>query len=268
MALAVFARALGLVLIVGAGATMYWLTTSDRFLIDPPGVPIAGLSYTDEQQVREQAGLTGGSGPNVFRVHATAMADAIRALPSVESAEVWVALPDRVEITVHERQPLLAWQTTESAYLVDIAGAILSVAPPGGAFPVVDDRREASASLTVGERLDEVDLAAARLLLTTTPADLGSSSSALTLTIDDEDGFSLVSAAPAWRAVFGFYTANQLRPEDRVPRQRQCLASMLAGGEARLEVIYLAVAGETCGTYRDRPTPSARFYQNVGKPGA
>jgi hypothetical protein len=282
------ARVVGVALIVGSGAAMYWLTTAAAFRIDPQSIRIGGLAYTDEQQVREAVGLAGDGRPNVFRVHAGAMAEALRSLPSVASAEVVVALPDRLEIDIVEREPLIVWRTGSHAFLADIGGALLAeVAPagsplpdpassaspsPGGSaapatpLPQVEDLRAASQALAVGARLDAVDMAAARLLLTITAQDVGSLALALQLTIDDEDGYALVSQQPPWRAVFGFYTANLRQPADLVPRQRQCLASILAGGEDRLEVVYLAVAGDSCGTYRDRPTPSALFSQNVGKP--
>jgi hypothetical protein len=276
------ARGVGVALIVGSGAAMYWLTTAAAFRIDAQSVRIGGLAYTDEEQVREAVGLAGEGRPNVFRVHAGAMAEALRNLPSVASAEVVVSLPDRLEIDIVERQPLLVWRTGRGAFLSDISGALLAdVAParsaspdPGNSaaptaaapLPQVEDLRAASQALDVGGRLDAVDMAAARLLLTITPHDVGSRALTLQLTVDDEDGYALVSQQPAWRAVFGFYTSNLRRPEDLVPRQRQCLASLIAGGEDRLSIAYLAVDGDSCGTYRDRPTPSALFSQNVGKP--
>lgn len=284
------ARVVGAALIVGSGAAMYWLTTAAAFRIDPQSVRIGGLAYTDERQVRAAVGLAGDGRPNVFRVHAGAIAEALRSLPSVASAVVVVALPGRLEIDIVERQPLLVWRTGSGAFLADIGGALLAeVAPapagsaapdpglsaapdPGGSaapaapLPQVEDLRAASQALAVGGRLDEVDMAAAQLLLTIKPQDVGSRALALHLTVDDEDGYALVSQQPAWRAVFGFYTSNLRRPEDLVPRQRQCLASLLASGEDRLSIAYLAVDGDGCGTYRDRPTPSALFSQNVGKP--
>ena len=43
--------------------------------------------------------------------------------------------------------------------------------------------------LAPGDRLDDVDLAAARLLLTITPADVGSASTATGLYVNDADGW-------------------------------------------------------------------------------
>jgi hypothetical protein len=270
----------GLALIVGSGAAMYWLTTAAAFRINAQSVRIGGLAYTDEQQVREAVGLAGDGRPNVFRVHAGAMAEALRNLPSVASAEVIVSLPDRLEIDIVERQPLVVWRTESGAFLADISGALLAeVAPaglaspdpgssaaPAAPLPQVEDLRAASQGLAIGGRLDAVDMAAVRLLLTITPQDVGSRALALQLTVDDEDGYALVSEQPPWRAVFGFYTSNLRRPEDLVPRQRQCLESLITGGEDRLSIAYLAVDGDGCGTYRDRPTPTALFSQNVRKP--
>jgi cell division septal protein FtsQ len=269
VAATVLARLAGTVLVVAAGGGLYWLTSAEQFRLDPQAIVINGLAGTSEVDVRERLGIAPEARPNVFRLRAAQMADAVRTLPSVASAEVVVALPDRLEVHVVERQPLLVWRVGERAFRADAEGALISAADPAaGGLQVVTDDRAASRELAVGGRLDEVDVQAARLLLTLTPAELGSRSAGLAVTIDDADGYVLVSQAPAWRAIFGFYTANLRRPADLVPRQRQCLASLIAAGEDRLAVAYLAVSADGCGTYREGPTPSALFFQNVGRSGA
>lgn len=268
VAATVLARVAGVVLVVAAGGGLYWLTSAEQFRLDPQAVVISGLAGTSELEVRERLGFTPGARPNVFRLRVAQMADAVRSLPSVASAEVVVALPDRLEVHVVERQPLLVWRVGESAFSTDAEGALISVTDAEAAgLPVVTDDRAASSELAIGGRLDEVDLQAARLLLTLTPADLGSRSVGLAVTVNDADGYALVSQAPPWRAIFGFYTANLRRPADLVPRQRQCLASLIAAGEDRVAVAYLAVSADGCGTYREGPTPSALFSQNVGRSG-
>ena len=193
------------------------------------------------------------------------MAETLRGLPSVASADVEVSLPNDVQVTVHEREPLLVWRTPNGAFLVDATGTLLAAAPADSNLPAVDDRRSTAGNLVSGDRLDGVDVAAARLLLTITPADVGSPATATGVFVNDADGWYMTASGPYWRAIFGFYTANQLRPEARVPRQRQCLASLLAERQGRPTLVYLAVEGDRCGTYRDEPTPSAEDVQNVGE---
>ena len=259
------ARALGLILILVTAVGIYWFVSADRFRLDPSRLRIEGLVYTDEQQLMAAIGLDDDARPNVFRLKPAHMAEMLRGLPSVASADVEVSLPDEVEVTVHEREPLLIWRTSNGPFLVDATGALLAVAPADSALPIVDDQRSTASNLAAGDRLDEVDVAAARLLLTITPADVGSPVTATGVYVNDADGWYMTANQPYWRAIFGFYTANQLRPEARVPRQRQCLASLLAERQGRPTLVYLAVEGDRCGTYRDEPTPSAEDVQNVGE---
>ena len=248
-------------------SALYWLTGADEFRLDPQKVAISGLVYTDEQAIRDLLGLVPAQEPNVFRLRPAAMAESLRSLPTVASAEVEVTLPNRLAVTVHEREPLFVWQTNGGPLLVDASGTLLAGAPASGTgLPTVEDRRATGPLPAIGSRLEEVDVAAARLLLTITPADIGSASSELKLLVDDEEGWSIASQVPPWRAVFGFYTTNLRRPEELIPRQRQCLSSLLAERHEQLTVIYLAVAGDRCGSFRDQPTPTARSVQNVGRP--
>jgi POTRA domain, FtsQ-type len=261
----VAARVVGIAVVVATAAGVYWFVSTDRFQLDPDQVHISGLVYTDEPTLRAAIGLAEDARPNVFRLKPAQMAEALRDLPSVATAEVEVTLPDKLDVTVHERAPLLIWRTSHGAFLVDVTGTLLATAPTDSTLPAVEDQRSSAADLEPGDRLDDVDLTAAKLLLTITPADVGSASTATGLYVNDADGWYMTASQPDWRAIFGFYTANQLKPDDRVPRQRQCLASLLADRLGRPTLVYLAVEGDRCGTFRDEPTPSAEDVQNVGE---
>ena len=118
--------------------------------------------------------------------------------------------------------------------------------------PPIDDRRAASTSLTVGSRLDAVDLDAATRLASLRPADVGSSAVALAIAVTDENGFVLTTKPAGWSAIFGFYTPS-LRTTELIPGQVRLLRSLLVGREPQVERVILA--SETDGTYVPRATP-------------
>ena len=87
----------------------------------------------------------------IFRLDTQAVARRIAALPAVESVEVSAKLPDRLIVQVHERVPVIIWQTGDQAILIDEHGWVL--APAGdqslprvlqteGDAPVVGSRIE------------------------------------------------------------------------------------------------------------------------------
>jgi hypothetical protein len=163
-------------------------------------------------------------------------------------------------VTLEERRPVLIWQVGARRYLADADGslfAMLGADPPPGAagLPVVDDRRAASAGLSVGLRLDDVDLDAATRLASLVPADVGSSAVSLAVSVTDANGFTLETRPAGWSAVFGFYTPS-LRTTELIPGQVRLLRSLLVGREATVERVILA--SETDGTYTPRSTPSAK----------
>ena len=195
------------------------------------------------------------------------MAEALRGLPSVATAEVEVTLPDKLDVAVHERDAAArSGAPRHGAFLVDVDGHLAGHRrPTDSTLPAVEDQRASAADLASGDRLDDVDLAAARLLLTITPADVGSASTATGLYVNDADGWYMTASQPDWRAIFGHYTANQL---DRMTEYRvsgsaspHCWPTAWAGRRWST----CAVEGDRCGTFRDEPTPSAEDVQNVGE---
>jgi hypothetical protein len=116
----------------------------------------------------------------------------------------------------------------------------------------VDDQRAASAGLSVGRRLEPVDLDAATRLASVKPVDVGSDADSLGVQLTDANGFMLRARPASWAAVFGFYTPS-LRTTELIAGQVRLLRSLLIGREPRLERIILA--SETDGTYTLRPTP-------------
>ena len=181
-------------------------------------------------------------------------------LTTIARARVSVQLPDTLAVALEEREPILVWKVGERRYLVDDAGALFAKladkpSPDAAALPVVDDHRAASAGLSVGRALDPVDLDAATRLASLHPADVGSASDALAVSLTDENGFLVRSKPAVWTAIFGFYTPS-LRTTALIPGQVRLLRSLLAGREPEVERVILA--SDTDGTYIARPTPTPK----------
>jgi cell division septal protein FtsQ len=244
-------RLLAAVTLLASAAAFYGVTSSSAFELER--LEIGGASQAAPLDVRRAAEAAIGQRPNLFRVRAADIADAVSAVPAVRAARVDLALPDRIVVSVTERTPILTWQTASSAFLVDAEGRLFLAASPEQSradLPLVRDSREFAASLGLGEWLEPADLAAVRRLGGLTPRDLGSKASALQLTVDDTQGWML-TAPRSWRAIFGFYTSRSRRAE-LIPAQVQCLRALLAGGEAKIDRVYLGRPGERCGTYTSR----------------
>jgi hypothetical protein len=125
--------------------------------------------------------------------------------------------------------------------------------PAAAGLPVVEDRRAASAGLSVGSAIGAVDLDAATRLASLVPSDVGSAAEALHVFVDDASGFTVRTRPAGWRAVFGFYTPT-LRTPELIPGQVRLLRSLLIGREGQIERIILA--SETDGTFVPKPTPT------------
>jgi hypothetical protein len=264
---------LGMAAVVAAGA---WLLGDPAFRVDPAGVTVTGARFTDAAAIRARTGLGGGARPTLFILATRQMESDIEQLPTVVRADVTATLPDQVSISVVERTPMVAWWTGDQGWLVDVDGVVLGPTSAigseelgdgstGSALPaIVDDR--ADVTLTPGERVDPVDLEAVRLLGAITPALVSSQAPALTLSIDDTDGYVL--AWPGhWRAVFGQYTRTLL-PPDRIPAQVQCLSALLGDREGTVTGATLAVSADRCGTFLPGTPEPTRRPRRTPKPDA
>lgn len=251
------ARAAALLGMLACGFALTFVTGPSAFALTRTDVP--ALTWTDEQLVRETLALANGA--NVFQLDTAPLAAGLRALPAVAAAEVSVSLPDAaVVVTIEERVPVLAWDVGDTRYIADRDGVIFAEVEASAPLPagvaVVDDRRGAGASagvLSIGGRLDAVDLDVATRLGSVSPADIGSNADRLRVMVTDAEGF-ILSVQGGWTAVFGFYSPAT-RATDMIPGQVRLLRSLLAGRESAVARIVLA--SETGGTYIPRATPKA-----------
>jgi hypothetical protein len=248
-----------LAILLSAGA-IYGLASTSAFSYSQ--VRIEGVAVTSEQAVRETLGLALGA--NLFGVETEPIEERLEGLPAVAAAEVSVALPDTVAVSIEERRALLVWRAGEQRWLVDGSGSLFAEVgddtPEVAAdLPVVSDDRAASRRFRVGTTIDPVDLDAATRLASLTPAEVGSAAAGLSVGVTDDNGFVLSSAPRSWVAVFGFYGLS-LRTPDLIPGQVQLLGALLAeAGEPTVALVILA--DDRDGTYIPKasasPSPSA-----------
>lgn len=200
-----------------------WLRVSD--------VEWHGHQLTAERDLRDEASAV--QGQNALLVDSRALQRRIEALPGVAGARVDVRLPGRIAITLREEPPAFVWRTSAVQLVGAASGAIIgqvardtSLSDELGALPFVDDRRRASRDLTVGDSIDPSSLAIALELARLDPAALGSTTSGLSVHIDEEFGFVLDSAQPAWSAAFGVYGMDPELTQDAAARIERQVAGV------------------------------------------
>ena len=245
-----------LAMLASAGA-IYGVGASSAF--EYARLQVDGAVFTE--LVAAEDAVADARGENLFRLPTAPLEAALEELPTVARANVTVQLPDSLVVTLQERVPVLVWRVGARRYLADVDGQLfgrLGDDPPASAadLPVIDDRRAASAGLSIGARLDPQDIDAARRLASLVPADVGSVADALAVRVTDHDGFVLRADPQGWIAIFGYYTPS-LRTPELIPGQVRLLRSLLIGREQLIARVILA--SETDGTYVPKPTaePSA-----------
>ena len=125
---------LQLALIGAEGFALLFLLAQPAFY--PRHVQIDGLSHLQQAEVRQALALP--TDRNLFFLNAAALEHRVEALPWVRTANVRVALPDRVTVQVTEWQPNAVLQVGEATYFVNQKGVILDPAPEAGGLTVID----------------------------------------------------------------------------------------------------------------------------------
>lgn len=241
-----------LALLASAGA-IYGVGASPAFAY--AHLRVVGAVYTEPAAA--EAAVDDARGVNLFQLATEPLVAALESLPTVESASVGVQLPGTLVVELREKTPVVIWRVGARRYLASAAGDLfgrLGDDPPDSAadLPIIDDRRAASAGLSVGARLDPQDIDAATRLASLVPADVGSVADDLGVRVTDENGFVVRADPQGWIAIFGFYTPS-LRTPELIPGQVRLLRSLLIGREPLIERVVLA--SETDGTYVPKPTP-------------
>jgi len=246
-------RAGALLAMLVSAAALYGVANSSAFTFEQ--LLLEGDALTDSNAVHQA--LEDVQGENLFGLRTSPLEAVLAELPTVHRADVTIRLPGTLLVRLQERTPILVWRVGARRYLVDADGHLFAKlgeepAADAAALPVVEDRRATSAGLSVGGRLEPVDLDAATRLASLVPADVGSEATTLTVAVGDANGFIVRARPQDWTAVFGFYTQS-LRTPDLIPGQVRLLRSLVIGREPLLERVILA--SETDGTYTVKPTP-------------
>ena len=179
-----------------------WLRVTD--------VAFAGQHYTAASDLDRI--LAEQRGTSVLAVDTAALRTRIARLPAVGEVTINASLLGRIDASVVERDAAFVWQTASGRYLGAADGTIFAllgeeeaVPPELQQLPLVRDERFVARLVTVGDVIPAGVVRTALRLVSIDPAELGSAAGALTLTLDDEYGFRLVSAAPEWQVALGPY---------------------------------------------------------------
>jgi hypothetical protein len=156
-------------------------------------------------------------GVSSLLVEGSAIAEAVQDLPGVETATVDIGLFGQVEVGLVEEAAVAVWRTDAVQLLVaedaTVVGTQSRDAPLRGAYanlPYVEDGRKTSGDLSMGDQLAPDELEAAIALAALPPAQLGSASNVLRISLDATYGFILSSPEAGWQAAFGYYRADPL----------------------------------------------------------
>lgn len=188
------------------------------WLVGGPALRIRAVAYSGADWT-EPAALDAVTGPmmgdSALLVDAGLIATELGELPGVESATVDIGLFGQVQVALVEGDAVAVWRTSAAQLLVAEDGTVVgtqsrdAIVPDAYAeLPFVDDQREASHDLWIGDQLpiDEVDAA---LALGDLPASrLGSASTILRISIDPTYGFILTSPQAGWQAAMGYYGSD------------------------------------------------------------
>ena len=229
---------------IGAGLLAALLAAGLVAVLNGPWLHASELAWAGER-LTPSADLARllepARGNNLLSLDTRALVARVERLPAVERAVVSAQIPGRLALSVTEKAPAFIWQTRSLRLIGAADGAMIGALPPGKALPpdlarlpFVDDRREAARLTGVGDVIPGPMLQIANYLARLDPALLGSKASRLSIRLDDEYGFILVSSAPAWQAAFGFYglepsdPGQSEGPHDRIETQVAAVRTLFA----------------------------------------
>lgn len=139
-----FTSAVLSVLLIGA---LYAVFNLDAFYVGEPVV--FGNKIVPSQEIAETSGMRGW---NIFFVEPRAVEAAVRTLPEFKDVQVYVTLPNTVEIYTTERKPLFVWEVAGKNYWVDDEG--IAMRPRGMVQTGWHVRDSEGKAVRFGERIN------------------------------------------------------------------------------------------------------------------
>lgn len=184
----------------------------------------------------------GVQGQNIFLVDIPALKERIEAIPLVASADVSKQWPNRIEVSIVERMPVLLWQTTQGSYSIDGQGMVIAQANQTagvGQLPMIinisNNGNGKVQPLQPGMHVDQTEVIFAKELFGRLPRVIGSNAFKLyydgTIYASNKDemggagskGSFIVESPDSWKAYLG--NATDVNPLDnRLLELQQILA--------------------------------------------
>ncbi len=136
---ACLAKLSALGVLLASAALLYHVLTSRGYFASE--VAVSGNRLVGSQQIVDAAAV---SGVHILWVNGRQVAQRLRGLPAVESAEVRPIFPRRVAIHLVERVPHAQWQVGSATFLVDRDGRVIGPAARGDSLVSVRESRGSS----------------------------------------------------------------------------------------------------------------------------
>lgn len=151
-------------------------------------------------------------GESLLLIDSAGLAAELGTLPAVERASVDITAFGEMRVSLVEGGAVAVWQTSAARLLLAEDGTVIGVQSRDArlpaslvGLPLVDDLREASHDLTVGDAVARQDLEGAVALSALPGSRFGSQAATLTVELDPTYGFVVSSPQAGWRAAFGYY---------------------------------------------------------------
>ncbi len=223
-------RAFSMALLIITLGTLYYVATAERFTVSR--IRVEGVQLIGVQEVER---LAAAHGQSIWLVDPVQVVEQVRTSAYVESAQVFVSLPDQITIMINERRPDLRWQSGGMRYLVDADGRVLGAdTAPVTDTLVIEDR--SARMLQPNDRVDPDALKLSRLLAMRLPNELG-----------------LQVASIGWDTGSGVFVTTT--------DQRMIIFGQTENLEVKLSILTMLLKDSTAFTYLDL-RPGTPFYRN------
>lgn len=139
-----FAAAVLMALLLGA---LYAMFNADFFFVGEPVV--VGNKIVPSEEVAQVSGMRGW---NIFFVEPRVVENAVRTLPEFKDVQVYVTLPNTIEIYTTERKPRFVWEVAGKNYWIDEDG--IAMRPRGMVHNGWHVRDAEGKTVKYGERIN------------------------------------------------------------------------------------------------------------------